>query len=80
MQNEASQTSKLITGSFKVMTSTAKALFTGMGAGFKAVSMGMATVARGGALLINKALSAIAFIGIITLIIQSFSKSKNKCR
>ena len=34
MQNEASQTSKLITGSFKVMTSTAKGLFFGMGAGF----------------------------------------------
>ncbi len=76
MQNEASQTSKLITGSFKVMTSTAKALFTGMGAGFKAVMAGMATIARGGALLINKALSAIAFIGIITLIIQSFQSLK----
>jgi len=77
MQSETSRFNKLFTGSMKIMTSTAKGLFFGMGAAFKGVMAGMAKVARGGAVLINKALSAIAFIGIITLIIQSIQSLRS---
>jgi len=70
MQAETSIATKVMTGTLKVFTSTAKVLFFGMGTAFKGVMMGMVTVTKFAARGINRALSLIAFVGIITLVID----------
>lgn len=76
MQSEASQTSKVITGTFKVMSSSLKGIFLGIGAGFKGLMVGMTKVAKFGAAAINRAFSLIAFIGIFTLAADALGSFK----